>query len=46
MGDFTAKFGSNNINYEGFIIGKHEIGQWNDNIELFIEMCYNIMSWL
>lgn len=38
MGDFNAKVGGDNAGYED-IMGKHGLGQMNDNGERFAEMC-------
>ncbi|KAK7103278.1 hypothetical protein V1264_018210 [Littorina saxatilis] len=38
MGDFNAKVGGENAGYED-IMGKHGLGQMNDNGERFAEMC-------
>ena len=38
MGDFNAKIGSNNAGYEPYM-GKHGLGNMNDNGELLVNFC-------
>ena len=38
MGDFNAKVGSNNTGYES-VMGKHGLGQMNENGEMFADFC-------
>jgi endonuclease/exonuclease/phosphatase family metal-dependent hydrolase len=40
MGDFNAKVGYNNTGYEQ-TMGRHGIGQMNENGERFAELCAN-----
>ncbi|XP_058449164.1 craniofacial development protein 2-like [Malaya genurostris] len=40
MGDFNAKIGSDNSNYERFM-GRHDLGEMSENGELFAEFCGN-----
>jgi hypothetical protein len=40
MGDFNVKLGYNNTGYEQ-TMGRHRIGQMNENGERFAELCAN-----
>uniref|UniRef100_A0A023EEA0 Putative rte ele1 orf1-h 1e-60-j 4 n=1 Tax=Aedes albopictus TaxID=7160 RepID=A0A023EEA0_AEDAL len=40
MGDFNAKVGSDNSNYE-HVMGRHGLGEMSENGELFAEFCGN-----
>lgn len=40
MGDFNAKIGTDNVGWE-HVMGRHGMGQRNENCELLIEICAN-----
>lgn len=40
MGDLNAKVGSNNSNFE-HVMGRHGLGEMNENGELFTDLCSN-----
>lgn len=40
MGDLNAKIGNDNTNYE-HVMGRHGLGELNENGEMFIDLCSN-----